>query len=50
LLAAAFWAQRCGAQSTGFAPGQINTTMCQWQTPRGMLLCSTALLQAPRLY
>jgi hypothetical protein len=37
-LALALLLPLASAQQAGWLPGQINTTMCQWQLPRGMAL------------
>jgi hypothetical protein len=37
-LAVAGLAQVCLGQQAGWKTGQVNTTMCQWQNPRGRIL------------
>ena len=50
-LVAGLFARLCAAQASGWIQGQVNTTMCYWQSPRGTFteLRGCFLLIAQRL-
>ncbi|TVY82831.1 Kelch repeat-containing protein [Lachnellula suecica] len=50
LLAAGHFAKTCVAQASGWMDGQVNTTMCYWDSPRAAVIRDTLYIDGGNLW